>query len=325
MGVDRPGDMEALTSWIKPTIAVITTLAEIPVHVEYFPSPEAVAREKAKILRHLSAENFAVLNMDDAAVYAMREKTRAKITTYGFAESADISGSNYKIMTRDEGDFRIPEGITFKVDHKGSSVPVRIFGSLGRHHVYPALAASAVGIAVGMNFVDISEALARYVSPPGRMKPVRGIKNTLILDDTYNSSPMAVRAALEVLAEIPANRKIAVLGDMLELGKYTIEAHRGLASVLKKTADFVISVGPRAKFITTELREKGFAKKRLFEFSTSDEVKTAIQDILEEGDLVLVKGSQGMRMEKIVEEIMAEPQKACELLVRQEKRWRCKK
>jgi UDP-N-acetylmuramoyl-tripeptide--D-alanyl-D-alanine ligase len=316
LGVERPKDMDNLISWIKPHIAVVTTFADIPSHVEFFASPEALVREKAKIVKYLGVQDFAVLNSDDDTVYSLKDKTRAKIITYGFGEGADLLASNYHISF---------QGITFKVDYRGVSIPVRLFNVFGKHHVYPALAALAVGQAVGLNFVDMAEALSGYESPPGRLKLVKGVKNSLILDDTYNSSPIALRAALETLRDIEAKRKIAVLGDMLELGKYTIEAHKAMADYITKAGvEIVFTVGPRAKFIAESLREKGFSKQNIFEFSTSDEAKKAVEDIIEEGDMILVKGSQSMRMERVVEEIMAEPERKNELLVRQDKAWQNK-
>ncbi len=323
LGVERPGDMENLLSWIKPDIAVLTALSEIPAHVEFFPSPEALIKEKTKILKNLTSEDTVILNSDDILARPLQDdKLKAQLITYGFKEGANLLASNYHVVLKEENGKTIPEGITFKVDYKGSSVPIRLFNTFGRHHVYPALSALAAGVVVGFNLVDMAESLTGYNSPTGRLKLIEGEKNTFILDDTYNASPAAVRAALEVLKEIPAKRKIAVLGDMLELGKYAIDAHRAIGKELLGVADLVFTVGPRSKFIATELKETGFEKKNIFEFSTSDEAKIELEKVLMEGDLILVKGSQAMRMEKIVEEIMAHPEKKDELLVRQEKMWK---
>ncbi|MBU1179172.1 UDP-N-acetylmuramoyl-tripeptide--D-alanyl-D-alanine ligase [Patescibacteria group bacterium] len=324
MGVERPGDIERLVSWANPHVAVVTALAEIPVHVEFFAGPKELFNEKAKILKHLKIDDYAVLNCDNDTVCDLKNKIRAKIISFGFGEGADLVASNYRVT---------PEGISFKVDCDGSSIPVRLSNVFGKHHVYPALAALAVGKAAGINFVEMSDALLSYLPPPGRLRLLKGVKNTSILDDTYNSSPMALRAALETLADIPvypaeggAGRKIAVLGDMLELGKYTIEAHRAMAEyILKAGVEIVFTVGPRAKFIAEALRENGFKKKNIFEFSGSVEAAKEVEKIIKEGDLILLKGSQFMRMEKIVEEIMAEPEKKGELLARQEKAWLNKK
>lgn len=321
MGVDRPKDMKKLISYVKPNIGVITAIGEVPVHVEYFKNPEEVAKEKGRLAKAVKQNGYAILNADDKLALSVKEKTKANVLTFGFSEEADLTASNYRVVYKKEGEREIPEGITFKVDYKGNIIPVRLYNVFGRQIVYAALAAMATGAAMGMNLVETAESLSRYKSPPGRLKLLEGIKNTFILDDSYNSSPIAVEAALEVLSEIPAKRKIVVLGDMLELGKYTIDEHKKIGRALKKLANYIFTVGPRAKFIAEEARLAGFNPKNIFEFSNSDEAKMEVQKKIKEGDLILIKGSQGMRMEKIVEETMARPELKNEFLVRQEKEW----
>lgn len=322
LGADKPGDIGKLVDWIKPDVGVITALGDIPVHVEFFASPEALRSEKAKILSHLKSCDKAILNYDDETVLELREKTKAEIITFGLGENAEVRGSNYKILLKKYSGKDFPEGIIFKVDYKGASVPIRIFNTFGKQQMYVCLAAVACGAVFGLNLVKISEFLSRYQSLPGRLKLIKGIKNTLILDDTYNASPMAMHAALDTLKEIPAKRKIVVLGDMLELGKYTINAHREMGQLAVKICDLIFTVGPRAKFIAEEARELNFPKENIFEFANSLEAGAELQKRIREGDLILIKGSQAMRMEKTVEEIMAYPQDKEKLLVRQEKFWR---
>ncbi|MEW5907655.1 MAG: Mur ligase family protein [Patescibacteria group bacterium] len=320
-GVDRPGDMGKMLKLIRPDIGVITALGEIPVHIEYFKEIEDLIREKAKILQALKKDNFAILNCDDKGILELKSKIDASIITYGFSEEADFKASNYRIIFRKEGDREIPEGISFKVDYQGNIIPVRLYGSFGRQIVYAALASMAVGSILNFNLVEMAELLSNYESPPGRLRLLEGIKHSSILDDTYNSSPIAVRTALELLKEIPAKRKISVLGDMLELGKYTIEEHRRMGRMAKESADILFFIGPRSKFAAEEAEIEGVKKENIFEFSTSEEVKMTVQEKIKEGDLILIKGSQSMRMEKITEEIMLHPEKKEELLVRQEKEW----
>ncbi len=325
MGVERPGDMEKLASWIKPDVVVFTALAEIPPHVEFFAGPEELIQEKMKILKNVGPDHFVILNGDDRTLCEVKSKISAKTIAFGFNDDNDLRASNYHITFRKDETtgLEIPEGITFKVDYKGSSVPVRIFGAFGKHHAYAALAALGVGLSQDFNLIDISEALTQYKPPAGRLRLVEGNKNTFILDDTYNASPAAVHAALDTLADLPAaGRKIVVLGDMLELGKYAVAAHKNVGDRVVKVANILFVVGPRAKFIAQEAREQGFNPKNIFEFSTSGEAAKPLEELLEEGDLILIKGSQSMRMEKIVEEIMAHPEKKEELLVRQEKKWK---
>lgn len=320
MGADRPGDIKYLTRFIHSKIGIITAIGEIPVHVEFFKSPVQVAREKAVLAQSLSQDGWLILNYDDEAVRKIRGKVGVKILTYGFEEGADVRAVNFETQ-----DILEDGGITFKIEHNGKIVPVRLKGILGRHQVYGLLAAAAVGITFEINLIEIIEALQNYKSPAGRMKLLKGIKNSWIIDDTYNSSPSAVLEALATLKEIKikeGGKKIAVLGDMLELGQFTEKAHRMVGKRAIEIADIIFAIGTRAAFIADEARQQSFPKEKIFEFDTADEAKKAVQDIIEEGDLILIKGSQSMRMEKIVEEIMAEPQRAEELLVRQEETWK---
>ena len=315
VGADRPGDIKKIREWLKPDVAVITALAETPVHVEFFESPEEVFEEKAELVKNLPPEASVILNFDDEEVAKMRDKTSARILTFGFVEGADVKGAAYGIFFQDNA----PAGIEFEAE----SLHVKIPNALGEHQALAALAAMTVGKVFDIKSEDAARALSLYSSPPGRLKLIKGIKETLILDDTYNSSPKAAQAALETLAEIPAKRKIAVLGDMLELGKHTITAHREIGEMAAgKKIDLLITVGVRAKFFAEGATKTGFNKKQILSFGDSPEAARELEKITEQGDLILIKGSQGMRMEKITEALMAEPERAGELLCRQDEAWK---
>jgi len=330
MGVDHPGDMKRLVSWIRPDISVMTAIGEVPVHVEYFGKVSDVAKEKSRLIKVLKLGDYAVLNGDDPLVSDMKDKTKANVLTYGLVDDdkgadrsrLDLIGSNYGITYRIEGERNIPDGLTFKVDYNGNIVPVRLHDTFGRQNVYASLAAIAVGIAAGLNLIEMAESLSQYRSPAGRLKLLKGIKNSFLLDDTYNSSPLAVQAALDVLDDLPAKRKIVILGDMLELGKHTIDEHKKIGTIASRIADVIFVVGARSKFISEAARENGFSENKIFEFPDSDIAKIKLQEFMEEDDIVLIKGSQSMRMEKIVEEVMAEPERKGNLLVRQEVEWK---
>lgn len=312
MGIERPGDIHYLLGFVHPKVGVVTAIGGIPVHVEFFSGPRAVAREKRALVEALPEQGIAILNFDDDVVLDMREKIRANVRTFGFGKGADLRVTGYELRMDKNGN---PEGISFKVDYKGSVVPVRLDNIFGKQQVYAALAAIAVGIDFDMNLVEISEALRDYESPPGRMRLLEGIKDSWIIDDTYNAAPLSMMAALETLGEIPARRKIAVLGDMLEIGKYTVEAHESVGEEAAKVADIVFTVGLRAKFIGEEVRARKFQCEKIFHFNESQEAGLPLQKIIEPGDLILVKGSRAMKMEKIVEEIMAHPEEQKHLLV----------
>jgi UDP-N-acetylmuramoyl-tripeptide--D-alanyl-D-alanine ligase len=319
-GVDRPNDMNYLLDIARPDIGVVTAIGDIPVHVEYFTGKEALAREKSKLINQLPVTGFAILNADDLTVYRMKEKTRSQVMTFGFTENAGIKISYFETNFNEN-----LRGVTFKLNYGGSFIPVRLNGVLGKAKGYTAAIAASVGLVLGVNLVNISEALSKIESPPGRMSLIKGIKGSWIIDDTYNASPLAVTAALETLSEIKSKRKIAVLGDMLEIGKYTAEAHEQIGDLAAEKADILISVGMRGKFISHSAIKSGMDKKNVHHFDNINDAGMFLQEIIKEGDLILVKASQSVRLEKVVKEVMAEPERAKELLVRQNKEWLQKK
>ncbi|MDP2669163.1 MAG: Mur ligase family protein [bacterium] len=319
MGVDRPQDFDKLLRIVTPSVGIMTAIGEIPVHVEFFSGPEAVAREKSKLIKNLPSDGTAILNFDDEVVWNLKDSTKAKVLSFGFGKGADIRASNYKIGI---------DGVVFKIDHAGASVPVRLKNVYGKQHVYAALAATAAGIVFDMNLIDISEALQKYESPPGRLKLIEGIKKTLILDDSYNASPMATHAALDALVDLSSEvlekngRKIVAFGDMLEIGKFTLEAHKAVGEKVAKVADYFVTVGPRSKFAAEGALFAGMPEKNIKSFSDSKEAAEFLREFVREGDIVLVKGSQGIRMECVSMELLAHPENAEKLLVRQDAYWR---
>ena len=318
MGVDRAGDMDRLLRIARPNIGVVTAIGEIPVHVEFFAGPEELALEKSNLIKNLTFGDLAVLNFDDDTVLGMKKNTGAKIVTFGFGSGADIVASNYKIS--DDGG----AGVSFKIEYEGATVPVRLRSAFGKQAVYASLAAVAVGIACDMNLIEISEALSKYKPPTGRLRLLSGIKNSSLLDDSYNASPLATHAALDTLQELAAVRKIVAFGDMLEIGKYTIPAHKAVGEKVAKIADYFIAVGPRSRFAADGAIAQGMDKDRVYCFSTSKEAASFIKSLVQEGDTVLIKGSQSMRMERITEELLANPEEADKILARQDKYWKNK-
>ncbi len=324
MAADRPGDIAYLTKLAPPFIGVITAIGEIPVHVEFFAGPRAVAEEKTKLIQTLPADGFAVLNYDDAILAAMQSRTSAKVIFCGFRDGAHVRIRNYELHVSRAED--VP-GISFKLEYAGNSAGVKLSNTFGKQQASAASAAAAVGLALKMSMSEIASALLSYQSPPGRLKLLRGNKQTSILDDTYNASPASTLAALEVLEQFPASRRIAVLGDMLELGSWTEEAHRMIGRRVAQAADLFLAVGERMKFALDEVSRAGMKERRqppesrVFWLATAREAGQKLEALLKAGDVVLVKGSQGLRMERVVEEVLAEPEKAGLLLVRQDKWW----
>lgn len=319
MGVDRPGDMKYLLSFIKPAVGIVTNISSS--HLEFFGSLSNIAKEKGLLVEAIEKDGFAILNWDDDLVKEMDKRTKGKIITFGFDENAEISASN--IVYNYDGEK--PEGISFKMSFDGASMPIRLNRMLAKHQIQVALSAVAAGIAFKMNAVDISAVIQNFAPPTGRLNLIEGINDSYIIDDTYNASPTSTVAALSVLGEIKAKRKIAVLGDMLELGKETEGGHRAVAKKAFETGvEFFIAVGKRMNFAKEELISLGFAEEKIISFDNSVEAAKGIEDLLGAGDLILIKGSQGMRMEKVVEKLMANSADAEKLLCRQSADWKSK-
>ncbi len=250
----------------------------------------------------------------------MKDKTKNITVTYGFGENSDIRASGYSISYNTSG---VPEGLVFRVDENGNSLPVVIEGVFGLNHVYASLGALTLCYGLKWNMLTATQRLKNYSVPPGRMRLLKGINESFIIDDTYNSSPFACESALKTLGEVKLEgRKVAVLGDMLELGKHTEEAHKKVGKIAKENASVLITVGPRAEKIAEGALEMGMAKENIFKFQNSYEAGDFLRNFVGKNDLVLVKGSQGMRMERAVEAILLEKDKKEELLVRQDEEWK---
>jgi len=318
-GMDRPGDMEYLLGIARPTIGVVTAIGEVPAHVEFFKDAAEVAREKAKLVEALPAEGYAILNHDDHAVSAMKEKTEAQTITFGLEPHSDVRIILTDISVSDQD--RMRAGVSFNLEYEGNVVPVRLDGVLGLPQAYAVAAAAATGAALAINLVQIFEALGAYTPPPGRMRILEGKNNSRIIDDTYNASPESMRSALSTLERLAAKRKIAVLGDMLEIGRFGKKEHWAIGERSAGFLDLLFCVGPLAKFIGDGARQAGLPVRKIFTFEDSFSAGAALSPVLEEGDWVLAKGSQAIRMERAVAEIMARSDLAPELLVRQERHW----
>lgn len=297
--IDKPGDMKYLLDIARPQIGVVTAIGDIPVHVEFFSGSEAIAREKSKIVEGLSATGFAVLNGDDEVVFDMRDRTRAHLMTYGFNQENTLVISNLEFIRENSR----PAGLAFKLNYGGKTVPVRLRDAFGKAQAYAAAVAACVGIIFGINLVRIAEALQEYKVLPGRGRLLNGIKHTYILDDAYNASPLSMHAAIDMAKSLPASRRIAVLGDMLEIGKYTIEAHEAVGELAARVFDVLVTVGSRAKFTAEAAANAGMSQKNIYSFDTADEAGLELQKLLRKGDLILVKASHSIGLEKIVEEI----------------------
>lgn len=322
IGVDHPGDINRF-NWLRPHIVLFTAFPNVPVHVEYFESPEEVTEEKRTLKTYLRPEGTLIINADDAAMQNETVLDGQHIISYGFAEHATVRGTDY-IITYENG---MPTGISFTIAFQDTTQTVAVRGVLGYHHMYPILGAVAVFVAEGKTVDDsVAEAFTRHTLAPGRMRILHGMNGSVIIDDTYNSSPVAVRAGMEALNGLEVTgKKIVVMGDMLELGDYSVESHTGLAQDIAGAADVFVGVGIRMHATADAVRPRHGRCERVESFKTATEAIDTLQQIIQEGDVVFVKGSQGMRMERIVEHILKDPQSAVQCLPRQDVHWKAKK
>jgi len=275
-------------------VLVITHFGDIPPDKVFFAGERGDEKIRA-LSKAMPARGYLVLNFDDETVREIKDETNLKETTFGFQENADFRATDIKLDT----------GTNFKVNYRGNIVPIWLDGLFGKEQIYAALATASVGSIFNLNLVAISQALKKYQSLPGKMRVIEGIKHSRILDDSQSATVSSMIEAIETLGIIPGyTRKVAVLGDVMGVGKYTIEAHEAIGERVAKKADLLFTFGSRAKFIAQGAQNKGMPLEKIFQFDIIDEGKLKLQDEIREGDLILVDGSKEMEMDKIVKEIV---------------------
>jgi UDP-N-acetylmuramoyl-tripeptide--D-alanyl-D-alanine ligase len=325
MGVDRPGDMNYLTRIAKPEVGIVTAITSS--HLQYFGTIAKIKKEKLALIESLPAQGLAVLNHDNEFTRQGESLSHCPVMTYGRSDEADIviSEINFNFLQDFASDSK-SLGLNFKLVHKGATVPVSLFGAMSYPVMSACAAAAAVGLYYGMNLVDIALALRSFKLPAGRMSPIAGRNGSSLIDDTYNASPESTLSALEIMARINNRegiRKIAILGDMLELGSYEKEGHESVGqSVAASGIDEFLAVGKSMELAVQAAIESGLEKEKIKQFADSSAAADYMKDDLRPGDIVLIKGSQGMRMEKAVKALMAHPEEACDHLVRQGNDWK---
>ena len=318
IGADHPGEIKDVMKWVHPDVSVITRIGDVPVHVEFYKSINELILEKSYLARGLNPDGTLVINSDDEDVVKFKEFTSAKALTFGINDKSGVKASFIKPLY-EEGKVK---GISFKVDVDGSSIPVSLKGVYGNQFVYPVLAAFGVVSTLELNPLKAVDAFSEYEYPRGRMNIIEGVNGSTILDDTYNASPVAMEEGFRATDGLECSgRKIAIVGDMLELGKFSQDEHYRLGEMASYIFDIVALVGIRAGEMKAALLSKGFKEENIYIFNDSVEAGEAMKEKISEFDLVYVKGSQGMRMERVVERIMADPKQKDKLLVRMEKEW----
>ncbi len=325
IGADHPRDIEKIAKWLKTDISVITKISETPVHVEFFNSPKDVFEEKAHLATALKSGGYLIVYGDEKNTLSLGDRVKDKdvsVISFGATGSSDIKACKSRIVYEDNR----PTGFAFDIVDGDKTIPITLRGVLGETYAFPVLAGYAVAKAKGVSVGDMSDFTSNFNPPKGRMNILQGINGSVIIDDTYNSSPDAVLAGLKTLKQLETTgRKIAVLGDMLELGKYAQKEHRYIGSQLVGIADDLITVGPRSKDTYMEALSLGFNAGCAKHFDRSNEAAEYLSGSVKAGDTVFIKGSQSIRMERVTKALLLEPEKADKLLVRQEQEWLDKK
>ena len=332
LAADSYDEIRDLAELTRPRVGVITSIGEA--HLATFGSLAAIAREKGHLLEALPADGLAILNGDDPLTAALAERTCATVVTVGEHPAADLRAQSVTVSTQGVAFDVVDNGFSAKLPNADSHLPPMIVASLlGRHHVPLLLAAVAAGAWFDVPAGQIVAGLADVEPLPGHLRPLPARHYALILDDTVNASPAAVSAALDVLALFGNRPRIAVLGDMWDLGHREVDAHRRAGEQAAQVADWLVVKGQRAQQIAVGALEAGMARDRVFQAFTDADVLRHLDGLLasltagpSDGrrphpPVVLVKGDRPARMERIVAGLMARPQYAADFLVRQSPGW----
>ncbi len=293
LGMSAAGEIRALVALARPDVAIITRVA--PVHLEFFASLDAIAEAKAEVLEGLAPRGTAVLNGDDPRVVRIGERFSGRVVWFGRGKGRDVLA----VDERQNG-----TGIELTLRLEGETVPVRL-PFTGPHFVENFLAAAGAAHVLGIPATAMAEAARSLEVARHRGEVLRLGEDVVLLDDCYNSSPAALEAAIVTLGLLRGKRRVAVLGDMLELGPTGAFLHRDRGRSLRGRVEVVIGVGPLAKEIVTGAREAGIAAAALHHFADASEAADAVPGVVRSGDAVLVKGSRGMQLEVVVDALVS--------------------
>ncbi len=293
-GIDRPGEMAQLASMSEPDVGVIVSIA--PCHLERLGSLEGIAREKGLLLLAVRPDGWGVINLDSRYASYFQALVNRSIG-YRIGRNTAVWADGLEL----DADAR-PR---FTIHDRHGEWRCEL-SAYGRHYVSNALAAWCVGEIYEVSPENRLKALAEFHSSWGRLNRRSGLKGSTVLDDVYNANPASVRAALDTLRHSSAQRRIAVIGDMFDLGPRANELHFELGrEFLDYGADLLVTLGPLAQNLAEGAIESGMPQDRVFRCESHEEVASRIAELIGEGDLVLVKASRGMAMEKVVERIVA--------------------
>ena len=308
LGTDRPGDIEQFSKYLAPNIAVITSVS--PEHMEFFGSIDAVAQEE---LAAASFAEIAILNQDDISPDFFKYVRNSNVSTY-----SSIGGANYNFIANS---FSLIDGFGGKIQipkYGEINVRVKVFGE---HSLRPIIGAVAVSAKLGLSSQEIIGGLVSLKPIPGRMNFMRGVKESVLIDDTYNPSPAALEAAIQTLYALSAPSKIAIIGSMNELGESSAFEHQKIGEMLDGISlSWVITVGEQAnRFLAPAARLRGC---QVYEAKNAIDAGTFAHKIMERGSLVLLKGSQGEVYLEEATKILLLNKEDENLLVRQDEKWK---
>jgi UDP-N-acetylmuramoyl-tripeptide--D-alanyl-D-alanine ligase len=294
MGMYDLGEIASLCRLAKPRIGIVTNVG--PTHLERLGSIERIAQAKSELVQALpsaDAGGVAILNADDPLVRAMASRTSARVFTYGLDESSDLWA--------DEISSEGLEGIRFRFNYRKEVLHVHL-PMLGRHSVHTALRAAAAGLVEGLSWTEILAGM-QHQRGQLRLMVVSGLRGTMVIDDTYNASPVSMLAALNLLQDIvnDSHRAVVVLGEMLELGSYEEEGHRLVGGRAAQVAAKLVTVGSRARWIAEEALAAGMKSTDVHPAANNNDAIAVLLGLIQPGDIVLVKGSRGLAMESIVD------------------------
>ncbi len=319
IGADRPGDIKMITSWIKPDITIVTQFGQVPVHIEFFPDRDAVIEEKGHLVSALKEGGLFIYNADDHDAQKLLPKTNAMKMSFGIHEDATARAQGVRLYGHPL------TGTEAEVTLDGNTEHLVLPEVAGKSPVYCALPALLVAKYLAIPPQIACASLRDQTKPRGRMRLLRGMNGSVIIDDSYNASPKAVEHGLKTLADIDLSstngRKIAVLGDMLELGDHTHDEHYKIGKVVAQSCHLLYTVGIRSRVTVEGALDEKMDDNNIMMCDTSIDAGKELVKILTEGDVVYVKGSQSMRMERAIKMILHSTHDPKSVLVRQEKEW----
>ncbi len=310
MGADSFGEITELSRIAQPQVGVITMINQA--HLSTFGTLDNIAAEKGRLVESLPFNGAAILNADDPRVAGMVPRTQARILTFGLKSGADVRATDI-VLKRD--------GLSFTIHYEGQQYPGTV-PLIGKHQIYSILAALTTGLIFDISLDDAVGALKTFPRVPGRMNLLAGKQGTVLLDDTFNASPESTQLALDTLAELPGATKVAVLGSISDLGETAEVTHTELGRYAATRVDRLVTKGEMGQQMAAAAMEAGLGRHATQVTFTSDDAAAAVEDLLSPDTVVLIKGGIEARMEQVVRQLLADPNRDQQKLVRQDPGWR---